>query len=66
MEFKTTKREVLLNGKKVEYDIKGRGNLLEAKKDYNRYIYIGSSHIYYINGTENLSKELGHYFKRKS
>ena len=54
----TIKREFKFNGSIIPYDVCHCGAKEEADKDYKNYEYIGSSHVYYINGVENKSVDL--------
>lgn len=61
-----TKRECLINGKKIKYD-RCSGNTKEDADVYygDKYEYIGSSNTYYINNTENIAKGLIHFYIKK-
>lgn len=57
-------RECLINGQKQVYDACSSHTLAEAEEYYGPlgYKYIGSSNTYFINGTENKSKDILHFF----
>lgn len=63
--FTTVTRECLLNGVMHNYDVCSTSSLKEAKNYYgDRFTHIGSSCIYFINGTKNTSEKMIHFFVR--
>ena len=58
--------ECLIDGEIVPYDMCSC-NELEVAKEFlkKKFEYIGSTITYFINGEENTSKKLYHYFKYK-
>jgi hypothetical protein len=60
------KRECLIEGQKVPYDVCSSNPLKEAKEALKHAFphYVGSGHILFINGTKQESKELYHFFNR--
>jgi len=63
-ETKQPRTEVLIGDQRRVYDATTRKSLPEALKYYSKetFKYIGSSNVYYINGTENRSRDILHYF----
>ena len=59
------KTEVLIAGKKIEYDAMAHGSKAKSDEFYKDYIFIGQSKIYYINGVKNIDDSVGYYYKRK-
>jgi len=57
-------RECLINGQRQVYDACSSRTLAEAEDYYVPlgFKYIGSSNTYFINGTENTSKDILHFF----
>lgn len=57
-------RECLINGQRQVYDACSSNTLAKAEEYYVPlgYKYIGSSNTYFINGTENKSKHILHFF----
>jgi len=61
-----TKRECLIDGHCIPYDVCSRSSLDEAKAYYGeQFEYIGDSNVMYINGVRNESKSLYHFFRLK-
>ena len=60
-------RETIINGQRTQYDFCGSGSRDESDKYYGeKYTYVGSSKVYFINGVENHSDTDIHFYKRKS
>lgn len=55
-------RECLIDGKVVNYDVCSTQPLKEAIEFYKNWKHIGSGFTYLINGVENVSKDLRHFF----
>lgn len=50
-------------GVRKHYDACSESHLSVAKEFYKeRFIYVGSSYTYFINGVKNTGKKLTHYF----
>jgi hypothetical protein len=55
--------ECLIKGKRIRYDAMSERSLAEAKKEYSAYEFIGSSHIFFVNGVKVKSKNIVHFFR---
>lgn len=66
LDYKEPTRECLIKGNAVAYDACSTSMLYKARGFYNPEIfkYIGSGRTYYINGTENKSKRVHHFFRK--
>ena len=58
-------RECYIKAQIVPYNACATGSLEEAKRSYDKFDYIGSGYVFYINGTRNINKKLHHYFISK-
>jgi hypothetical protein len=59
--------EILINNKKIQYDICSSKTIDEAMEYYKdtetvHYRYIGSGNVYFVNGTRKESKDIMHCF----
>lgn len=63
----SNRAKCLINGKKIEYDACSHNDLFTAIETYAPHLfrYIGSSHIYFINGVKNVSKKQIHFFNER-
>lgn len=62
-ETKPAITECLIDGVKQPYDRCAESSKVESDACYkDRFKYIGSSYIYFINGHQNTSKNLHHFY----